>query len=369
MIRMNTQKRLNYVDMVKGIAVVWIVVFHLIVPGTIKNVVTHLADSMLLAFFFYSGYFHKPGKRSIGENIRIRAKATLIPFFKYSVFFWVIGSAWLLYTKNETVTEALCCLRNFFAGCIWNRVIQGWFHWQYYSLGQRYIFLADFWFLLALFFASVLFFLIVDHVAASKAKSFTAVILLFAATGLLQYADIDLPYNIQFVPFWTAVMLLGTMAGQERLFEKPVFTGVSGWILSIGLLASGSAVSMWKAPSTNVFRGSFGEPEVTGMLLCIAAAALVIPGLSGLCVLAERSGMRTKELSWVGSHSLLFYLYHMFFAWVLCTITGFSLNYKEPVPAGVTAGSVLLILSCLGLVTLRAVIGDRISDTKRRDNQ
>ena len=125
LIQMNTQKRLNYVDMVKGIAVVWIVIFHLIVPGTIKNAVTHLADSMLLAFFFYSGYFHKPGKRSIGENIRIRAKATLIPFFKYSVFFWVIGSAWLLYTKNETVTEALCCLRNFFAGCIWNRVIQG----------------------------------------------------------------------------------------------------------------------------------------------------------------------------------------------------------------------------------------------------
>ena len=45
------------------------------------------------------------------------------------------------------------------------------------------------------------------------------------------------------------------------------------------------------------------------------------------------------------------------------------LNYKEPVPAGITAGSVLLILSCLGLVTLQAVIGDRISDTKRRDNQ
>lgn len=45
------------------------------------------------------------------------------------------------------------------------------------------------------------------------------------------------------------------------------------------------------------------------------------------------------------------------------------LNYEEPVPAGVTAGSVLLILSCLGLVTLPAVIGDRISDTKRRDNQ
>ena len=122
---------------------------------------------------------------------------------------------------------------------------------------------------------------------------------------------------------------------------------------------------MWKAPATNVFRGSFGESEVTGMLLCIAAAALIIPGLSGLCVLSERSGIRTKELSWLGSHSLLFYIYHMFFAWILCTITGFSLHYEEPVTAGVMAGSVLLILSCLALVTLRYVIGDRVSSTKK----
>ena len=34
--------------------------------------------------------------------------------------------------------------------------------WDYYSLGKRYLFLADFWFLIALFLSSVLFFPIAD---------------------------------------------------------------------------------------------------------------------------------------------------------------------------------------------------------------
>ena len=117
-----------------------------------------------------------------------------------------IGHTYLIIAKQETVMEALCCLRNFFAGCIWNRVIQNWFGWNYYKLGSRYMFLAGFWFLPALFFASVLFFPIADLTAGTGKKTGIAAFLLFGLTAVLRAFKADLPYNLQIVPFWAAFL-------------------------------------------------------------------------------------------------------------------------------------------------------------------
>ncbi len=125
-------------------------------------------EIFLLVFFFYSGYFYKPGKKAITKSIADRSKALAVPFFKYSLVFWGIGSIYLVLTKNETVKEAFACLRNFYIGCIWNRVIQDWFHLEYYSLGKRYFYLADFWFLIALFLSSLFFFWFIDRILISK---------------------------------------------------------------------------------------------------------------------------------------------------------------------------------------------------------
>ena len=149
------KKRLQYVDVIKGIGILFVVFLHLIAPCAFKNtVLNHLTEIFVVAFFFFSGYFYRPGKRSLGENIKNRAKSLMFPFFRFSLFFWLVGSIYLVATKAEPLVEAFLCLRNFLAGCIWNRVIQGWFNWEYYSLGKRYFFLADFWFLIAMLFAS-----------------------------------------------------------------------------------------------------------------------------------------------------------------------------------------------------------------------
>ena len=123
---------------------------------------------MSTPYFFYSGYFYKPGKKAITKSIADRSKALAVPFFKYSLVFWGIGSIYLVLTKNETVKEAFACLRNFYIGCIWNRVIQDWFHLEYYSLEKRYFYLADFWFLIALFLSSLFFFWFIDRILISK---------------------------------------------------------------------------------------------------------------------------------------------------------------------------------------------------------
>ena len=360
----DTKGRLQFVDMVKGIAILAVVFYHLTAPCGFKNVLEHITESLLIAFFFFSGYFYKVGKRSLGESIKTRFKATMVPFVKYSLLFWLAGSAYLLIAGLETIIDALCCLRNFYAGCIWNRVIQDWFAWDYHSLGKRYMFLADFWFLLALFLASVLFFLLAKYVLPSKWKTLTATVVMFAVTGVLRAFAISLPYNLQIVPFWAAFLLLGSLAQYNSVFELKSMNGAKGWIISLISLAAGVTIAMFKEPSNNLFRGGFAENEVVSMLLTIVSSLLVIWGLGNICRLVETSGIRVKELSWLGSHSLLIYLFHMFFAWIICIITGFSLKFEDTVAADVVAKSLLLGVVCLALCIVLNIIVDKIKAKK-----
>lgn len=360
----DTKGRLQFVDMVKGIAILAVVFYHLTAPCSFRVVLEHITESLLIAFFFFSGYFYKVGKRTVGESIKTRFKATMFPFVKYSLIFWTAGSAYLLAAGLETIKDALCCLRNFYAGCIWNRVIQDWFSWDYHSLGKRYMFLADFWFLLALFLASVLFFVLAKFVLPSKWKTITATVVLFAVTGVLRAFAVSLPYNLQIVPFWAAFLLLGSLAQYNSVFELKWMSGAKGWIISVIALAAGVTIDMMKEPSNNLFRGAFAEDEVVHMLLVIVSSLLVIWGLGNICRLIETSGIRVKELSWLGSHSLLIYLFHMFFAWLISIFTGFELKFEQPVSRNVVLQSLILGVVCLALCILLNIIVDKIKAKK-----
>lgn len=351
-------KRLQFVDMVKGIAIIHVVFFHLLAASPVKSYFNHTIEIILVTFFFFSGYFHKPGKKSLGENLKSRAKALLVPFFKYSLFFWAVGTIYLVASGSAPVAETFYCLRNFYGGCIWNRTIQNWFQWDYYQLGKRYLFLADFWFLLTMLFASIVFFLIVDHVIKSKAKTIVVSAVLFALTGVLRAFAIDLPYNFQLVPFWAAFMLLGAFAGYYHLFDSEKLTGAKEWVLSILTLAAGITISLLQPENLNMFRGTFPENEIVNMLLCIAASLLAIWGLGVLCKKIEQTGVRIHELAWLGSHSLLIYLYHMFFFWILCTILGIPTQYPEDPSTTVILQSVLITVTVLALCILRYVFAD-----------
>ena len=351
----NVKKRLSYVDMVRGIALLAVVLYHLATVDAVKTVCNHLIDSVLILFFFYSGYFFRPGKRTFVEKVKHRAKSLLLPLIQYGLCFWAVGTVYLLGT-GVPIREALLCLRNFFAGCIWNRTIQGWFQWEYYSMGKRYLFLADFWFLIAMFFSGCLFYLIAEAFSKSRARMLLSAGGLFVMSGVLRSFHVELPYNLQLVPFWTAFLLLGAFAGQNRLFDAECLTGAKAWICAAAALAAGIALSMLKTPNLNLYRGSFSEIEAVNMLLCIAASLLIAWGLGELCRLIEMTGMNVQGLAWIGSHSLTFYLYHMFYAWIIHIVTGYPLTAKagETAPVGVNIAVICaVLLLCAGTCFLK----------------
>ena len=54
---MSGAKRSAYVDMVKGIAIIVVVIIHLLAPCAVKNVFLHITEMLVYAFFFYAGFF------------------------------------------------------------------------------------------------------------------------------------------------------------------------------------------------------------------------------------------------------------------------------------------------------------------------
>lgn len=359
---MNEKKnRLAYADMIKGISILGVVLLHLLAPCTVRTVSDKICESLVSVFFFYAGFFYTPGKRSIKESLSTRFRSLMVPFFGYSLAFWIIGSIYLVLSKLETVKEALCCLRNFYAGCIWNRVIQDWFQWEYYSLGKRYSFLADFWFFLALMIALCVFIPLSELVLRKKPLALIITILLFAVTGALRAAQISLPYNLQIIPLWTGILMLGALSRQMNLMELPFMNGAKGWILSISAFVFSIVLSMLKTPVSNLFRGTFVEgEEVKSMILFLIASISLIWGLSNICRLVEQSGIRVKELSRLGSMSLYIYLYHVFFAWCMSVIFNFSIRYEEVESTAVIIRSIVIMLTSLALSICAGLITERI---------
>ncbi|MBQ9382677.1 MAG: acyltransferase [Ruminiclostridium sp.] len=355
------KNRIRFIDMIKGIAILFIVFYHTTAPSAIRDVLVGMVFPSVSAFFVLSGYFYTPGKHSLKYNIVNRTKELMIPFFKYSLCFWAIGTVCHLIKKTATLLEALYCLRNFYIGCIWNRVIQDWFSLEYYSLGKRYMFLADFWFLIALMFASILFFLIADKVLKSAWKETLAITALIAISGILRGFEVSLPYNLQLVPFWTACMFLGAVAKERDAFDLPFMKGAKGWIISLAAIAAGASVSAVFRFGLNVFRGTFDPVEPVTMIAMLLCGIAVLWGLGNLCRLLEQTGMRVKELAWLGSHSLYIYLFHMMYAWLISIITGFSVIYKDEVTGETLAISLLIGIASIALSVLTALAADALS--------
>ena len=75
---MNNSKRIDWVDLLKGFAILWLVVYHFYAIRWLRSPVP--------VFFFLSGMFYSDGA-SFGVFIRKKAKALIVPF----LFFFALG--------------------------------------------------------------------------------------------------------------------------------------------------------------------------------------------------------------------------------------------------------------------------------------
>ena len=357
--------RLHYMDIAKAIIVIMMIIYHVLAPCFLRNAICGVVGYVMFAMFFISGYFHKSGKRSIGQNIKTRFIGVLKPFFIYSIVMFVLSSVYYLATKQESIMDVLCCLRNFYGGCIWNRTIQDLFGWDYHHLGATYLFLSPLWFLLTMFFSGVLFYFIEGFALKSKLRSIIIALVLAVITGVCVGFNVSLPYNLQTVPVFTSAILLGALCGQNSFFENIKINIVLEWVIDIVVLVSIGVYGYFYSQNVQVYRGIFGDKGAKDVVVYFIFSVLLSLTFCDLCKLIERSKIRIKELSWVGENSLYIYMTHVFFGWILSIPMGISLKYNvDGIDTPVMIKSVILTILTIIVTVLYTLLRNKIFSKK-----
>ena len=292
--------RLDYVDIAKGFMILAVVLSHAWFADS--DILGQYLPFSMPVFFFLSGYTYKPG-RGYGRNLWKRVLGLLVPYFLFSSvwnFFLPVysglvrqispfafvptkASLWIAVLKADALNMSMC---------------------------------TPMWFLVALFTASILFFLVADKTRDSLLwTAVSAVVLLCATLGieLLKRAKgIDpmvngsLPWFVDLAPYDAALMLLGAWCGTKRVFEK---LNAKNIVIGLVLLAASEALNQlfWGSARTSVVQyieGGAWYGVLTAFVIAVAGC------IGTLCVarLLQNVPVLRQVFSWLGRNSL----------WILC---------------------------------------------------
>lgn len=201
-------KRVQWLDVAKGITIILMVLGHTSIPGWLSNFI--FAFHMPL-FYIASGWCTNWAKEDYGPFVFKKMRALGIPFLVYSV-------------------------------CV---ILIAWFA-EYHDIGWRSVLLKG-WEGYALWFVPVLFFSFVVAKAimsfiSQKWLRYTICVLLILGGALLRYRHIYLPWALATVPYATCLVLLGSSLRMfQKYIDKPRW-----WILIVSLLLTIVISQNWR---------------------------------------------------------------------------------------------------------------------------
>ena len=292
--------RLDYVDIAKGFMILAVVLSHAWFADS--DILGDYLPFSMPVFFFLSGYTYKPG-RGYWKNILKRVVALLLPYFLFctvwnlflpvyaglvrqiSPFAFVPtkASLWIAVLKADALNMSMC---------------------------------TPMWFLVSLFTASILFFLVADKTRNSLLRTVIAMAVLVAVTlgiemmkrakGIDPMVSGALPWFVDLAPYAAALMLFGAWCGGKRVFEK---LNAKNIIIGLVLLAVSEALNrvFWGSARTSVaqyIEGGAWYGVLTALVIAVSGC------IGTLCVsrLLQPVPILRQVFSWLGRNSL----------WILC---------------------------------------------------
>lgn len=223
------KKRIEYMDILKGISIITVVMGH----ASVASGFVFLFNMQL--FFFVSGYFYND-KYIETPNVVIkkRLKTLYLPFIKYGVVFLILHDLFYninFYSKLANVPESFYTLKD-----IANKFI----HILLFDSSE--LLLSPFWFLTDLFIITMLFTLIFKITNNLKSKDIIRIIIiiaLFVIGNYLTKIGCNLSWSIYNKEMFNVsfVGLLFFYAGhfykkyESKVKFNVIFAGISGLLL------------------------------------------------------------------------------------------------------------------------------------------
>ena len=301
------KQRFDSLDITKAFCILAVIIIHIpaFLPSTLF--VSFIMGASMLVFFLVAGYTYKPGK-SVTKNIINRAKRLLIPFAAYSICIQLIYSAIFVCTGTRSVSEVL----------IWIR--------DYYCTGKVGLPIMPYWFLITLFLASVVFYLIADFALVSGKRTAIISLILLSITAIYsETVSISLPWTIEMVPAFAGILLIGAYAGQKQILSKLQWQGKKSIFLIVAAAILLLILSITCGTATVVSQNKWGK--FGGFSVYIALIQGILETF--MLVLIGEGLTKTKKLRqglvWLGQHSMEFYMIHLAIAYCISQITGWKM--------------------------------------------
>ena len=321
-------------DIAKGMMIIGVIFFHCYLMTFENhteslqnfNILLALFPFILCVFFFYSGYNYKPNNRTYLQNVAKRAKQLLIPMvFAFLISAVLISAMELAFHYNEAVPTLHAIGNSLLYGLMSEpTAIMIGFPQEGGFIFELALSLGLLWFILALFSASLIFFLLVKYTNKRLSVLISIVaILLIAAFCMGEFIGTYLPYAVESYPIAAALMLVASYLKQHNFLDRPMDNKKGVAILIINsLIAEGLIVGTtlflhYKVGSmtAGILPGGMFDSALGGFdaFISFAFGVLGVYFIHTLSRFIELIPVVSKGLAWIGKRSAVFYLFHPIF--------------------------------------------------------
>ena len=317
-----SDSRIRSIDILKGAAIIGVITAHIALvqnQGGISSgeySIGELFYAALPMFFVIMGYFYKPGN-SLLYNYRTRVLYLLLGFVAFTVILTLLMYGYLLLLGYDlSGTDLWGDILTMLIGKSCFKDIS-----SIAFTGERILAVYEvthqFYFLQIMIVGYVIFYPIVDHVISDWRKTFAAVIILGAISGIyIEAIGLQLPFLAQDGPIVAALMLIGAYMGKHNVTEY-LETGYRErryWILFAAFLIL-ALVCIYLIPTKlSIIYSMFGEyggwSTIPFLLISMSCGMVLFYLAAWVSKVPYVSGF----LMYLGKECLWIFVFHMFVA-------------------------------------------------------
>lgn len=377
-------KRVNYIDYAKALCIVLVVFIH-----TGFSALNNIILFVMPLFFAATGFTFSLGKRTAWQNIVIRFKSIMIPYFLLMLIYTLIEMLRAHLFGYGDATIAYPSLVNTFYGSGIMPFEGGFFDtlkeiMSYKAQPQTGVDMilpsnCHLWFLPAMFTAYVLFVLIVKATRRSHLlKGVSICILLLLSASEVAFSQLcQLPFGLGRGAIGAAFMLCGFWMKQYNLLQERskgyyILTNCIALLLFIGALLLGSNGSVF-------VRSVYGPYGALSVLITFVGGLAGIWLVLSLCMLLEKVpfSLPKRCLSYIGKNVMTVYAWHMavkfvFDALYICVFNSSDFTLLDEFKMGLMPQSSLWFMifeaiAVIAVCALFSVVKDKYKFTKNKN--
>ena len=348
------KKKIEEIDMIKGISILGVVCIHLLSISGLKQfcgvgikIDLSLCAPLMVLFFILSGYLKFNKIQSPGEYLLKRMKRIFVPYYVMAVILLIVYAIIYLMIEKRS-------LGWYIDGAIGILLQYQSFHWLDTSvtgIHSMYYGAIVGWFLFQMAVAEVIYvplsYKIKDKRPALKLILALVLLLLGAMLYLLDLQGLNeqpissilIPFVLPNMPGEAGLMLLGEYLATREFFDFDNYSRdrkiISG-VVSLTLIVVLMSTDYYKYQFPFGIWGAFGPFSFLTETL-YGLALIIFLGI--LCTIIKRSTPVKRALSQLGRISMSILVTHYFLAFLTAYICGF---WYEPMAGAVPAANALI---------------------------